>query len=114
MILRSSTSIWSAQLRTSSSGLARIRRSSASNAWPVPKMPTLDCVAAGSMPRSVSSAFARIAARCTASESDGLFGYRAPKCSCIAGIHFAYRSNAPSMVAMYLSRSGPASSSAGT
>ena len=75
--------------RTSASGWARIRSSSASNAWPVPKMPTFDCVAAGSMPRSVSSAFARMAARCTPSESAGDFGYRRAKCSCIGGIHFA-------------------------
>ena len=71
MTLRSSASISSAHARTSASGCARIRSSSASNAWPVPKMPTFDCVAAGSMPRSVSSALARIAARCTPSESAG-------------------------------------------
>ena len=74
MSLRSSISIASAHARTSSSGLARIRSRSDSNAWPVPKMPTFDCVAAGSIPRSVSSAFARMAARCTDSESSARRG----------------------------------------
>ena len=74
MTLRSSTSIRSAQSRASASGLARRRSSSASNAWPVPKIPRFDCVAAGSMPRRVSSALARIAERCTASESVALRG----------------------------------------
>ena len=40
-----------------------MRSSSASYAWPVPNRPTLDVVAAGSSPRSVSSAFARITER---------------------------------------------------
>ena len=89
MTLRSSTSISSAQARTSSSGCARMRSSSDSNAWPLPNIPTFDCVAAGSRPRSVSSALARMAARCTPSESFAPRGWRAAKYSCMRGIHSA-------------------------
>ena len=66
-----------------------MRSSSASYACPVPNSPTFEVVAAGSSPRSVSSALARITERYTASESSGAFGYFARKCASIAGIHFA-------------------------
>ena len=62
-------------------------------------MPTLDCVAAGSMPRSVSSAFARMAARCTAVGVPGALRVaRARSAPASRGIHFAYTSNAASIV----------------
>ena len=54
-----------ARARASASGWARIRSSRASNACPDAKMPTFDRVAAGSSPRSVSSALARMTARYT-------------------------------------------------
>ena len=70
--LRSSVSISSAQCADFLERDARACAAAAPrSAWPVPKRPTFDCVAAGSIPRSVSSAFARIAARCTPSESSG-------------------------------------------
>jgi hypothetical protein len=52
-------------------------------------MPTFDCVAAGSSPRSVSSALARIADRYTASESPAAFGYRASNHTRIGSIQRA-------------------------
>ena len=72
--LRSSARIASAQARTSASGWARMRRSSSSYAWPLPKMPTFDVVAAGSRPRSASSAWARAVALRTAADALGVGG----------------------------------------
>ena len=114
MTWRSSVSICRAQSRTSSSGCANSRSSSASNAWPVPNRPTFDVVAAGSSPRSVSSALARMTERYTASESSADFGYFARKWASITGIQRAYVSNARSSVCVKRSRSGERATSTGT
>ena len=85
MTFRSSRSIAAAQSRASGRGCACIRTSIASYAWPEAKMPTLAVVAAGSSPRSRSSARARIARSRAASGVASSRGTPAPTCAVIRG-----------------------------